>query len=67
MNTFTQTSHDPYDRHNYEIVLKNGKNIIFDNWEDTHRYWWENRQIPNFLDLINVKDKKHKTSKGFTQ
>jgi hypothetical protein len=67
MNIFTQTSDAPYDRHDYEIVLKNGKNLIFNNWEDAHRYWWEKRQIPDFLDLINVKDKKVVRSKGFAQ
>jgi len=67
IDTFTCTSDVPYDRHNYEIVLKNGKNIIFENWEDTHRYWWEKRQIPNFLDFIIVKDKENIKSKGFAQ
>jgi hypothetical protein len=66
-DTFICTSDGPYDRHNYEIVLKNGKNLIFENWEDAHRYWWEKRQIPDFLDLIIVKDKKTKSSKGFSQ
>lgn len=33
--TFKCTSDAPYDRHNYEVVLKNGKKVFFDNWEDT--------------------------------
>ena len=63
--TFTCTSDLPYDRHNYEVVLKNGKKQFFDNWEDTQRYWWSNSQIPDFLDLIIVKDKKTIKTKGF--
>jgi len=65
--TFNCTSDIPYDRHDYEIVLKNGKKVIFDNWEDTQMYWWHNSQIPNFLDLIVVRDKKSTKSKGFAQ
>ena len=56
--TFTCTSDVPYDRHTYEIVLKNGKNKFFDHWEDAQRYWFENSRMPNFLDLIIVRDKK---------
>jgi hypothetical protein len=64
--TFTCTSNAPYDRHNYEIVLKNGKKQFFDNWEETQRYWFAHAQIPDFLDLINVIDKKKSKSKGFS-
>ncbi len=68
---FTCTSGDPYDRHTYEVVLKNGKNKIFDHWEDAQRYWFEHSRIPDFLDLIIVKDKKKSkkkvTSGGFAQ
>jgi len=65
--TFKVTSDAPYDRHDYEIVLKNNKKVFFDNWEDTLRYWWTNSQIPDYLDVIIVKDKKKVKSKGFTQ
>lgn len=65
--TFTCTSIDPYDRHEYEITLISGKKVIFDNWEDTFNYWWNNKQIPEFLNYITVKDKKKINKKGFTQ
>lgn len=58
---FTQTSFDPYDRHDYEVVLKSGKKILFNNWEETQRYWFINCQIPDFLDYVEVKFK----GKGF--
>lgn len=64
--TFTCTSDAPYDRHTYEITLKNDTKVIFDNWEDTQVYWWQHCQIPDFLDLINVIDKKKSKSKGFS-
>jgi hypothetical protein len=65
--TFTCTSADPYNRHDYEIILINGKKIVFDNWEDTFNYWWNNQQIPEFLNYITVKDKKKINRKGFSQ
>lgn len=64
---FKQTSDQLYDRHDYEVYLKSEKKVFFDNWEDTFRYWWENRQVPDFLDYIVVKDKQKIKSKGFAQ
>ena len=64
--TFKVTSEAPYDRHDYEVVLKNNKKVFFDNWEDTQEYWWANCQIPDFLDVIIIKDKKKVKSKGFS-
>jgi hypothetical protein len=64
--TFKVTSDAPYDKHDYEVVLKNNKKIFFDNWEDTQVYWYQNWQIPDFLDVIIVKDKKKVKSKGFS-
>lgn len=64
---FSCTSDAPYDRHNYEIVLKNNKKIFFDNWTDTQAYWFNHVQIPDFLDFIIVKDKQKVKSKGFAQ
>ncbi len=64
--TFKVTSDVPYDKHDYEVVLKNNKKVFFDNWEDTQVYWYQNWQIPDFLDVIIVKDKKKVKSKGFS-
>lgn len=67
MKTFTQTSHEPYDRHRYRLYLKNGKVLNFDNWEDAQVYWFTYSQVPDYLDVIEVLDKpKEKVkSKGF--
>jgi hypothetical protein len=64
-STFSCTSNAPYDRHNYEIVLKSGKKVFFEDWEGAQGYWFVHAQIPDFLDLIIVKDKKKAKSKGF--
>lgn len=67
LNNFTCTSADPYDRHHYEVMLKNDKKVFFDNWEDCQVFWFQNCQIPDFLDFVNVLDKpksKQKQNKG---
>lgn len=69
MMTFSQTSDAPYDRHNYEIVLKSDKKVFFDNWADAQGYWFVHAQIPDYLDCVNVLDKKKTKStksKGFS-
>lgn len=66
METFTQTSNLPYDRHSYSIVLKNKKVIHFDNWEDVSEYWFVYREVPDYLDHVIAKDKKKSKARGFT-
>jgi len=67
MKTFTQTSDVPYDRHTYRIHLKslatNKTTIDFDDFQLAKSYWLSNRQIPHYLDYIEVLDKSQ--SKGF--
>ena len=62
-NTFSQTSNAPYDRHHYEILLKTGKTVFFDDWSAAHEYWWSHCQIPNYLDVVKVLDKKKNKEK----
>lgn len=67
METFSQTSYEPYNRHKYKLYLNNGKTLIFDDYEETQVYWFNYSQVPDYLDLIEVLDKpKEKVkSKGF--
>jgi co-chaperonin GroES (HSP10) len=59
--TFKQTSDLPYDRHNYKLVLSNGKEVIFEDYEDVQVTWF---QTPyQFLSHIEILDKTE--SKGF--
>lgn len=64
--TFTQTSDEPYLRHDYKVHFKNKKPKLFDNYEDVQRTWF---QTPNqFLDYVEVLDSKppkKKKAKGF--
>jgi hypothetical protein len=59
--TFKQTSDKPYDRHNYKLVLSNGKEVIFEDYEDVQVTWF---QTPHqFLSHIEILDKTE--PKGF--
>lgn len=67
METFSQTSYEPYNRHNYRLRLKSGKVLNFDDYENVQAYWFTYNQVPDYLDLIEVldKDKEKVKSKGF--
>lgn len=60
--TFSQTCDKPYDRHDYKFFYSNGNSVIFDNYEDVQRTWF---QTPHqFLSHVEVLEKK-KPKKGF--
>lgn len=62
MKTFKQTCDKPYDKHDYKLILSDGREIIFDNYEDVQVTWFQTAN--QFLDYVEVLDKKIK-SKGF--
>ena len=62
IKTFKQTCDKPYDRHDYKLVYEDGKEVIFDNYEDVQLTWFQRGGY--FLSHIEVLDKKQKT-KGF--
>ena len=60
---FTVTSDEPYDRHDYKIIRKDGETMVVDSWELTREIWWN---TPSFsLSHIEVLDKKTNKKKGF--
>ncbi len=64
--TFSQTSNEPYIRHDYRVHFTNKKPVLFDNYEDVQRIWFETPS--QFLDYIEVLDRKEinkKNAKGF--
>ena len=63
LQIFQQTSNEPYTRHTYEVVLKNGKRVKFQYFDEAREYWFYHSELPDYLDFIEVKDKKPK--KGF--
>jgi len=64
---FRQTSDEPYLRHDYKLIKTNGDTVVFDNYEDVQRMWFEYNG--NFLSHVEVLDhqepKKNKKTKGF--
>ena len=44
LKTFTCTSTEPYDRHTYKLVLKNGKAIVLQDYEHVRAMWYQYRQ-----------------------
>jgi len=64
---FRQTSDEPYLRHDYKLVMSSGDAVVFDNYEDVQRRWFE--YSGNFLSHVEVLDhkklKKSKKTKGF--
>ena len=61
LKVFKQTSDEPYIRHDYKLVFEDGKESVFDNYEDVQVFWFQ--RGGNFLSYIEVLDKKQ--SKGF--
>jgi len=62
VKAFKQTSDDPYIRHHYKLIFSDGREVIFDNYEEVQVTWF---QTPgHFLSHIEVLDIKEKT-KGF--
>ena len=61
METFSQTSNEPYVRHDYKLIYGDGREVVFDNYEDVQLTWFQHGG--NFLSHIEVLDKKK--NKGF--
>lgn len=58
METFIQTSNEPYTRHFYKVHFYSQKSIKFECYEEAQRYWFENCQVPKFIKYITVEDRK---------
>lgn len=56
--TFTTYCDKPYDRHHYKLKMKNGKSVIFEDYETMRAHWYHWR--PN-VDRVLIIDAK----KGF--
>jgi len=61
LEVFTQTSDEPYVRHDYKLVFEDGKEIVFDNYEDIQVTWFQ--RGGNFLNYVEVLDRNK--SRGF--
>lgn len=60
MKTFAETSSESYDRHVYELVLKDGRSFTFQDYEQMRAAWFQNCEL-GLLSHVNV----HDQNKGF--
>lgn len=60
--TFTQTSEDPYLRHHYKVVYRNGNSVVVDNYADVHQLWVKTN--PEIIEVLDIQEKK-KSGGGF--
>lgn len=58
LKTFTQTSDGLYDRHEYTIVLKNGKSISVPGYDIMRSMWYQYRSHASHVIVTD-------TNKGF--
>jgi hypothetical protein len=63
---FAQTSDEPYDRHQYQLVC-NGQSIIFDDYDQMRAYWFQSAR--NYggckVNVLDIKQNKKKSNGGF--
>lgn len=52
-----------YDRHNYKIILKNGKSIIYEDYEIMRYYWYQYRKDITHVEVLDAP--KSTAGKGF--
>jgi len=59
METFKQTSDEPYIRHHYKLVYSNGQSVVFDSYTDVQREWWNTpSDFVSHVEVLDVKEKK---------
>lgn len=64
--TFTQTSDKLYDKHDYRLVSKDKKSVIFDNYHDVKQVWYSMpKEILSHIEVLDKKQPKTK-NKGFS-
>lgn len=64
--TFTQTSDELYERHDYRLVYQNGLKKVFDNYQDLFQVWYSSpKETLSHVEVLDKKTKKEKNKKGF--
>lgn len=65
--TFTQTSDELYEKHDYRLVYENGMKKVFDNYQDLFREWYtSSKDDLSHVEVLDKKVKKDKNKKGFS-
>lgn len=58
--TFTTYCDKPYDRHTYKLKLKNGKSVVFEDWQVAAYHWYQWRSECVTIEIVDTT-----TGKGF--
>ena len=58
MKTFEQTSNDPYDRHYYKLVMKDGREHILGSYEGVRHYWYQWKMYVDHVEVMDAPKKK---------
>ena len=53
LKPFKLTSDKPYDRHSYKVTLKNGKSVVFEDYEMMRYHWYQWRDNVDHVDVID--------------
>lgn len=61
---FTTYSTEPYDRHHYKIVFKNGKTMTVEDYESLRGLWYQFKDNVENVEIIDPKAKKPKKTGG---
>jgi hypothetical protein len=62
---FELTSEESYDRHDYRVVMKDGRTFITSDWENAQLIWFQNSsQLISHIEVLDKPDNKNKKSNG---
>ena len=61
---FTTYCDKDYERHQYKLVFRNGKSIIYEDFEVMKYYWYQYRGSASHVEVLD-KTLKKGTAKGF--
>lgn len=51
--TFTTYCDKPYDRHTYKLVMKNGDEYLFDDYEVLRAAWWMKVELVEQVEILD--------------
>jgi len=62
---FELTSEESYDRHDYKVVMKDGRSFITGDWENANLIWFQNpSQLISHIEVLDKPNTTTKKSKG---
>ena len=62
---FELTSHEPYDRHFYQIVTKEGKTYTYECYDQMRAGWFQSCRMGNLDRVVVLDAQQYEEPKGF--